>query len=117
LLVCALTNVRLTSLVLLWLVVVRPPPRPPLFPYTTLFRSPRSGGGPAARAPRPGNHRCRRRRVIPAPGKQTARHGRAVFFGRSRSEEHTSELQSRENLVCRLLLEKKRAGIHSSAGT
>src|SRR5690606_41158925 len=69
--------------------MIRRPPRSTLFPYTTLFRSsPASTGGPTW-APTS---------CIPArfPAYMT------------RSEEHTSELQSRENLVCRLLLEKKK---------
>src|SRR6266496_6311879 len=65
--------------------MIRRPPRSTLFPYTTLFRSTRSRAGPR-RPAAPG--RCRR------------------SAGR-RSEEHTSELQSRRDLVCRLLLEKK----------
>src|SRR6266511_2328573 len=65
--------------------MLRRPPRSTLFPYTTLFRS----HGRALRPPR----------TARAP----TRHRPAV-----RSEEHTSELQSRENLVCRLLLEKKK---------
>src|SRR5690606_42052832 len=76
-----------------------------LFPYTTLFRS--SGLDP-------GRDPCRRRGLgrptIPAPQRATAS-GPTRPPGRlrpgGRSEEHTSELQSRENLVCRLLLEKK----------
>src|SRR6202521_5657188 len=69
--------------------MIRRPPRSTLFPYTTLFRSSwRSGGD----------------RGMPA--------GRGNFFSRNeRSEEHTSELQSPQNLVCRLLLEKKSAQI------
>src|SRR2546427_5573029 len=72
--------------------MIRRPPRSTLFPYTTLFRSPlpRSRSGPAR--PRRGERRSQSRRV-----------GR-----RCRSEEHTSELQSQSNLVCRLLLEKKK---------
>src|SRR5215203_5822664 len=66
--------------------MIRRPPRSTLFPYTTLFRS----RGPARVPPR-----CRRRR--PPPG----------ATGPARSEAHTSELQSRQYLVCRLLLEKK----------
>src|SRR2546430_6763596 len=65
--------------------MIRRPPRSTLFPYTTLFRSPRvvlPGGVPE--------------RLRVGPGHQVAR-----------SEEHTSELQSQSNLVCRLLLEKK----------
>src|SRR5436305_7120323 len=65
--------------------MIRRPPRSTLFPYTTLFRSPssrpRAGGRPGRPARRPGT---------------------------ARSEEHTSELQSRPHLVCRLLLEKKK---------
>src|SRR5215475_14833547 len=63
--------------------MIRRPPRSTLFPYTTLFRS-----------------RCCPRSSASAPGSHCS--------GCSRSEEHTSELQSRENLVCRLLLEKKK---------
>src|SRR5437870_11013946 len=73
--------------------MIRRPPRSTLFPYTTLFRSP----APSAAAP---GRRCpRRRRARAAPGR-SPRAGR--------SEEHTSELQSRGHLVCRLLLEKKK---------
>src|SRR5256885_6414665 len=75
--------------------MIRRPPRSTLFPYTTLFRS----FGCAANA----RDRCTdgaRRRP-----RQGARHG--VAPGGDRSEEHTSELQSPCNLVCRLLLEKK----------
>src|SRR5258707_2766308 len=69
--------------------MIRRPPRSTLFPYTTLFRS-RAAAGRAAR-----------------PG---AKHPRRSFRARARSEEHTSELQSRQYLVCRLLLEKKKWG-------
>src|SRR5207302_7023850 len=97
-------------------------PRPPtstLFPYTTLFRSCRrtcrrqaaahpDGAGEGAR--RVTRWRLLRRRtaraVRPRPGRHRGRHARGRR--RRRSEEHTSELQSRENLVCRLLLEKKK---------
>src|SRR5256885_3783559 len=68
--------------------MIRRPPRSTLFPYTTLFRS--------ASAARRASHR-------PA-GRAAAASARPVF----RSEEHTSELQSPCNLVCRLLLEKKK---------
>src|SRR5436309_11188994 len=73
------------------------PLRSTLFPYTTLFRS-RSPCRTAAAAART---RTRGR----------TRPGRARRPSRRRSEEHTSELQSRENLVCRLLLEKKKATV------
>src|SRR5260370_24335740 len=75
--------------------MIRRPPRSTLFPYTTLFRS---GSGTAARA-------CAR-----APSARTggAPPSPAAPCARRRSEEHTSELQSHLNLVCRLLLEKKK---------
>src|SRR2546430_10054840 len=65
--------------------MIRRPPRSTLFPYTTLFRSGRAASPRSRRPPRPGD-----RARTP------------------RSEEHTSELQSQSNLVCRLLLEKKK---------
>src|SRR3712207_8833198 len=75
--------------------MIRRPPRSTLLPYTTLFRS-----GPMAAA-----RRSRRRRWSAGGG---ARLDRAPpRASASRSEEHTSELQSRQYLVCRLLLEKK----------
>src|SRR3712207_7516190 len=79
--------------------MIRRPPRSTLFPYTTLFRSDR---GRAAR-------RRRRRRRGPAAAGRPARGGvgRATRLLTARSEEHTSELQSRQYLVCRLLLAKK----------
>src|SRR3712207_7683771 len=88
--------------------MIRRPPRSTLFPYTTLFRSERSNPGPADRPP---NDEPRQRSGAP-----TADAGRgwppAAPRGRRgndrRSEEHTSELQSRQYLVCRLLLEKKK---------
>src|SRR6266702_8181562 len=74
--------------------MIRRPPRSTLFPYTTLFRSgAMPEGSPGAAALHPCRHPSHRRRK-PVP--------------RRRSEEHTSELQSRGHLVCRLLLEKKK---------
>src|SRR3712207_8087392 len=99
--------------------MIRRPPRSSLFPYTTLFRSAaaRAGQGAPAlgervRRPRPdGLRRLRVDGVQPVrPGRGGAPGRRVVPprpDGRGRSEEHTSELQSREYLVCRLLLEKK----------
>src|SRR5690606_41980128 len=87
---------------------IRPPPRSTLFPYTTLFRSRRSGAAPA-HATRSG---YRARNNAPARARPVWAHRpcppSAAGSDRRRSEEHTSELQSRENLVCRLLLEKKK---------
>src|SRR2546430_10217923 len=78
--------------------MIRRPPRSTLFPYTTLFRS-----GPQSRA-------------LSASEYHRALHSAAEEMGAElRSEEHTSELQSQSNLVCRLLLEKKkRTRIHVS---
>src|SRR3712207_7961646 len=92
--------------------MIRRPPRSTLFPYTTLFRSRRRL--PVDRHERPGAvHDGRRpagRRARRAAGPVAAggaRADRGLRRGR-RSEEHTSELQSRQYLVCRLLLEKKK---------
>src|SRR2546430_13118544 len=86
--------------------MIRRPPRSTLFPYTTLFRS------YGIRAVRPAGDQARlfssRRDGYPASPYWNAR-GR----GSHRSEEHTSELQSQSNLVCRLLLEKKKNKITS----
>src|SRR3712207_7632432 len=85
--------------------MIRRPPRSTLFPYTTLFRSPR----PPAATPNPRRHatdtRRRRRARARAPA---AAHAPRRNWAKQRSEEHTSELQSRQYLVCRLLLEKKK---------
>src|SRR5690606_41944474 len=98
--------------------LIRPPPRSTLFPYTTLFRSvraQRTGGlAPLAKlaATRPGERYGAATTLRPQPAQIRSRHlGQCAIphaHQRSRSEEHTSELQSRENLVCRLLLEKKK---------
>src|SRR5690606_41480973 len=91
------------------------PPRPllpPLFPYTTLFRSQSPLGDHVRVACQDRGHR-KRRTAQAHPGTErprlAARHVLESAGARLRSEEHTSELQSRENLVCRLLLEKKNA--------
>src|SRR5436309_10813695 len=78
--------------------MIRRPPRSTLFPYTTLFRSPAGRCTPDRDDPRRGGARHPSRSVQPGGPRLV----------RLRSEEHTSELQSRENLVCRLLLEKKK---------
>src|SRR2546430_12655307 len=90
---CALQH----SSSIFFFLMIRRPPRSTLFPYTTLFRSrrPRSAAGDRAR---------------PAPRAPTAARGEPADLrgAAPRSEEHTSELQSQSNLVCRLLLEKKK---------
>src|SRR2546427_13055206 len=85
-------------LLFFFFLMIRRPPRSTLFPFTTLFRSPSDHAVPAVR-----------------PVDLAARDGEAVHDhvgeparDRVRSEEHTSELQSQSNLVCRLLLEKKK---------
>src|SRR5579883_3614329 len=75
----------LSRLFFFFFLMIRRPPRSTLFPYTTLFRS----------------------RVLHRGAARGVRQGRRQRLA-GRSEEHTSELQSRENLVCRLLLEKKK---------
>src|SRR2546422_7449803 len=88
--------------------MIRRPPRSTLFPYTTLFRSlaamvapPPHSGGPARRL-------HAHDRAVAGTGPPPARPGRPVSAAQRRSEEHTSELQLRLHLVCRLLLEKKK---------
>src|SRR2546430_16881520 len=80
--------------------MIRRPPRSTLFPYTTLFRSHR---GPVAETP----DVIRKVAASTQPGPISAV-GVVAFVILVRSEEHTSELQSQSNLVCRLLLEKKK---------
>src|SRR5690348_18126534 len=85
--------------------MLRRPPGSTLFPYTTLFRSCAAAidGADARRARERRPDRAAPRFGRPPPNRGAARSGR-----RSRSEEHTSELQSPVHLVCRLLLEKKK---------
>src|SRR3712207_7719087 len=92
--------------------MIRRPPRSTLFPYTTLFRSFRVRGEP----PRAERHRLLRLPRVDVGGEERSRDERRLLGQvedveeglRERSEEHTSELQSRQYLVCRLLLEKKK---------
>src|SRR3712207_7088980 len=97
--------------------MIRRPPRSTLFPYTTLFRSRGRALAAAGGQPRPGRHPrhrglrglqppvLRRARAHVARARDARRRHHAAAD--ARSEEHTSELQSRQYLVCRLLLEKK----------
>src|SRR5260370_6134355 len=92
--------------------MIRRPPRSTLFPYTTLFRSRQGrrsrceGRGGSARRDQEGDGRRRRRPH--QSGHVQARNCQPQTGSFERSEEHTSELQSHLNLVCRLLLEKKK---------
>src|SRR5262245_64441407 len=78
--------------------MIRPPPRSTLFPYTTLFRSPRRRARATASAST----------TVLAAAELAATTVAATAIRAARSEEHTSELQSLRHLVCRLLLEKKK---------
>src|SRR5688572_32407496 len=82
-------------LFLFFFLMIRRPPRSTLFPYTTLFRSSDGHQSPEAR---------RLLRFLPGPARPRC----GGEHQGQRSEEHTSELQSQSNLVCRLLLEKKK---------
>src|SRR5438477_9878414 len=98
--------VHVVSLSRLWdvlfFLMIPPPPRSTLFPYTTLFRSRVS-----TRTIRPSNLRVERDE---RHGRLPGQRGKCVKLSFVvRSEEHTSELQSHVNLVCRLLLEKKKS--------
>src|SRR3712207_8971171 len=99
--------------------MIRRPPRSTLFPYTTLFRSRPVQRLPALRvplpAPRPPARQAPHRpRLFRGTRRRFARGRSSWLRGLRRSEEHTSELQSRQYLVCRLLLEKKKNKILSS---
>src|SRR3712207_8760110 len=91
--------------------MMRRPPRSTLFPYTTLFRSYGWHSVEKALTPHQREQKGRRRIV------ELHRQGMSLrqIIEVLRSEEHTSELQSRQYLVCRLLLEKKKYTIHRSA--
>src|SRR2546430_7210314 len=99
--------------------MIRRPPRSPLFPYATLFRSARAGlerTAAGVMTPAPAGAVPRGREPALVTAHHLAGQGRAVHACRGGpvvrthggSEEHTSELQSQSNLVCRLLLEKKK---------
>src|SRR3712207_7458423 len=93
--------------------MIRRPPRSTLFPYTTLFRSAPRASAWAQREKDVGRD-SRQETSPPAPSrKATWLRGDAGACTEGRSEEHTSELQSRQYLVCRLLLEKKKNYCHA----
>src|SRR3712207_6965523 len=103
--------VAIVLVMLFFFLMIRRPPRSTLFPYTTLFRSaepPRHGRGEAlgGRAGARGRHGLGGRAAGLGPRRGARGPGGAARA--RRSEEHTSELQSRQYLVCRLLLEKKK---------
>src|SRR2546430_6736277 len=90
-----------SSVFFFFFLMIRRPPRSTLFPYTTLFRSLPSGAVRRRCPSRGARSRCRQAGGVTSSTRAT-----------SRSEEHTSELQSQSNLVCRLLLEKKKKERH-----
>src|SRR2546422_8371696 len=87
--------------------MIRRPPRSTLFPYTTLFRSPCASGACRIRQDAGENLPAAEKFLLTRAGVSTAQLALSRL-AQDRSEEHTSELQSRLHLVCRLLLEKKK---------
>src|SRR5947209_16297623 len=95
--------------------LIRPPQRSTLFPYTTLFRSAQSMANTTGGVPQATRSNSAGRQTPPSRARRQSISGisaRHAFSTASRSEEHTSELQSRQYLVCRLLLEKKKQKEH-----
>src|SRR3712207_6942053 len=101
---------------MMFVLIIRRPPRSALFPYTTLFRSLRMREAVLRVDPREGDHgdglRLVGHRIATVVGQRLEELAELVpcgllLGGEPRSEEHTSELQSRQHLVCRLLLGKK----------
>src|SRR5260370_3403206 len=88
--------------------MIRRPPRSTLFPYTTLFRSDRASPDDLTKAIEITN-------TVSSDSKIEGEKARAQAIQGARSEEHTSELQSHLNLVCRLLLEKKKHSVLPSS--
>src|SRR2546427_7561528 len=88
--------------------MIRRPPRSTLFPYTTLFRSPDAGVEHQRQVPVSQDARAEEQTQTHVPGGAHHEGGGKGDEHDARSEEHTSELQSQSNLVCRLLLEKKK---------
>src|SRR5699024_11993173 len=91
-----------------YVIIIRRPPRSTLFPYTTLFRS------RDARTTRGARRRTRTRAPAPTRASRSPSSPTPPPWPGPRSEEHTSELQSRFDLVCRLLLEKKNTPIRAN---
>src|SRR3712207_9436695 len=94
-------------LITFFFLMIRPPPRSTLFPYTTLFRSDRVPGRVEQDARHVGRHAVPQQRG-PLGRRQRVVDRRGGWSPPARSEEHTPEIQSRQYLVCRLLLEKKK---------
>src|SRR2546430_13168561 len=104
-----ITETQSIMILLFFFLMIRRPPRSTLFPYTTLFRSNDRETIDESSARRARGRGCRRaHRIARARRREGARHHPGQDQDQGRSEEHTSELQSQSNLVCRLLLEKKK---------
>src|SRR3712207_8447555 len=97
--------------------MIRRPPRSTLFPYTTLFRSVGNGAGSRYRGARDVRFDAPVKVHRDEPTTVTVEARRVGGDKVARSEEHTSELQSRQYLVCRLLLEKKKNTTHNYTNT
>src|SRR3712207_8470684 len=99
--------------------MIRRPPRSTLFPYTTLFRSDPCGGVPGRSCRSVGGSLHERSRTRRGAGRDVGRPECLLGCrgGAGRSEEHTSELQSRQYLVCRLFVEKKKHVNSSTVNT
>src|SRR3712207_7527655 len=91
--------------------MIRRPPRSTLFPYTTLFRSRTRPSPGATRTDKVAQMSQEQGRAVPGVATEVGRLRTVMLH---RSEEHTSELQSRQYLVCRLLLEKKKKQIYTN---
>src|SRR2546430_6733974 len=100
-----MTCTVLSSVFFFFFLMIRRPPRSTLFPYTTLFRS---DAEERKHGRRPRDLAGREIQLPHARARRFQREVHARFVVEQRSEEHTSELQSQSNLVCRLLLEKKK---------
>src|SRR5690606_41905902 len=105
----SLVMIFLLSSSLLSPYMLRPPPRSPLFPYTTLFRSKQDSFSPTSRLFQTRRSATPSRRFPIRPPSLCQVSRRSSRWCSREIGKHTSELQSRENLVCRLMLEKKKS--------
>src|SRR3712207_8716391 len=107
----------MNSYYVFFFLMIRRPPRSTLFPYTTLFRSARGAVGADQGRSGVCHDEVLGRGCAPSATQGIRPAGAAYRASSRRSEEHTSELQSRQYLVCRLLLEKKKIILHQHSYT